>query len=87
MENYDYVNHDMGLDNEQLVRTPFILIGRHFRIRERHGFLKKIGRAQYDANKPLYISPDSLALVSDEVFAEELAKRTLAQFHEYLRTL
>lgn len=87
MENYDYINHNMGLDNAQLAKTPFILIARLFRIKERHGFLKKIGRAQYDPHKPLYVCPDQLCVGVDEEFALNIAKRPVDEFHGYLRTL
>lgn len=87
MENYDFVNHKMGIDNAQLVKTPFILIARLFRVKERHGFLKMIGRAQYDPTKELYISPDQLCMGVDEEFAVNVAKRSLEEFHQYLRTL
>lgn len=87
MRNYDFINYSMELDNEQIAKTPFILIARYFRLRERHKFLKKMDRNQYDPQKPLYVSPNELALLPDEVFAEKLAKRPLADFQNYLRTL
>lgn len=77
----------MKIDNNQLLLTPHILEQRLFRIKERHGFLKKIGRAQYNPKLPLYISIDELCKGTDEQFAEELAKRSYDEYDRYLRTL
>lgn len=77
----------MEIDNNQIVLTPHILEQRLFRIKERHGFLKKIGRAQYNPKLPLYISIDDLCKGTDDQFAINVAKRTYEEFDSYLRTL
>lgn len=77
----------MKIDNDQLVVTPHILEQRLFRIKERHGFLKKIGRAQYNPKQPLYVSLDELCKGTDDQFATQIAKRTYAEYDSYLRTL
>lgn len=87
MERYDFVSHVMKIDNAQLVQTPHILENRLFRIKERHGFLKKIGRAQYNPKKELYISLDALCMGTDNEFVEKIAKRPYEEFDQYLRTL
>ncbi|XP_031616844.1 transcription termination factor 3, mitochondrial [Contarinia nasturtii] len=87
MERYDFVSHHMKIENSQLAMTPFILTNRLFRIKERHGFLKHIKRAQYNPKLPLYISLDDLCIGTDETFAENIAKRPYEEFESYLRTL
>lgn len=87
MMNYDYVNRTMEIDNEQLAVSPFILLARNFRIKERHGFLREIRRAQFNPQKPLYIPLDILCKGTDEEFAANIAKRPLQEFNNYLRTL
>lgn len=87
IENYDYVNYTMEIDNSQLAVAPFILIARHFQLKERHGFLRKIHRAQFNPKKPLYIPLDTLCIGTNEEFAVNLAKRSLEEFNQYLRTL
>lgn len=87
MKRYDFITNHMKIGNNQLVLTPHILEQRLFRIKERHGFLKKIGRAQYNPKLPLYISVDELGKGTDDHFAIEVAKRTYEEYDSYLRTL
>lgn len=87
MKCFDFITNDMGIEKNQLVLTPHILEQRIFRIKERHGFLKKIGRAQYNPKLPLYISLDELCKRTDDQFAIEVAKQTYEAYDSYLRTL
>lgn len=87
MQRYDYVSDYMRISNAQLVVTPYILTNRLFRIKERHGFLKKIGKAQYNPKKELYISLDALVKGNDEEFVSTIAKCTYEEYDRYLRTL
>lgn len=87
MKRYDFIVDHMKIENNQLVSTPHIMEQRLFRIKERHGFLKKIGRAQYNPKLPLYISIDDLCKGTDDQFAVDIAKRTYEEYDHYLRTL
>lgn len=87
MERYDFILNRMNIDNSQLSKTPNILNNRLFRIKERHGFLWKIKRAQYDPTKELYVSLDSLCIGTDDEFAEKIAKTPYEEYDRYLRTL
>lgn len=87
MERYDFVSHHMKIENSQLAMTPHILNNRLFRIKERHGFLRHIKRAQYNHTLPLYISLDDLCMHTDEEFCKNIAKRPYEEFDKYLRTL
>lgn len=77
----------MGIDNDQLIKDPFILTVRTFKVKERHGFLKSIGRAQYNPKMELYVSLSDLIKGTDEEFALNIAKRPYEQYDAYLRTL
>lgn len=77
----------MQIDNSQIAATPRILENRLFKIKERHGFLKKIGRAQYNPKLELYVPLDIMCLGTDEEFAVNVAKRPYEEFDQYLRTL
>lgn len=87
MQRYDYILNHMKIENSQLARTPHILTNRLFRIKERHGFLKRIKRAQYNPKLELYVSLDDLCFGTDEEFVEKLAKRPYEEYDRYLRTL
>lgn len=86
MRQYDYIIDHMKIDNEQLVKMPSILTNRLFRIKERHGFLKKIGRAQYNPKLALYVSLDDLCMGNDDEFCERIGK-PYEEYDRYLRTL
>lgn len=87
MEKYDYILNVMKVENSQLAKTPHILENRFFHIKERHGFLRKIGRARYNPRLELYVSLDDLCKGTDEEFALNIAKRPYEEFDQYLRTL
>lgn len=87
MQRYDYVSHHMKVPSSHLAKDPYILASRLFRIQERHGFLKKIGRAQYNPTLELYISLNELCKGTDEEFVTNLAKRPYEEYDSYLRTL
>lgn len=87
MERYDYITKVMHIDNEMLVRQPKILRTRLFKIKQRHGFLHSIGKAQYDPARDLYIAIDNLVVGTDEAFVENIAKVPYIEFDAYLRTL
>lgn len=87
MDRYDYVSRVMKIGNNQIVMDPLILTKRINRIKERHGFLKKIGRAQYNPKLPLFVSLTAMCTGQDPDFCENIAKRPYEEFDEYLRTL
>lgn len=57
------------------------------RIKERHLFLKFLGRAQYDPQQPSYIALDKLIALPDDVFCTEVAKTSIDDFQKFLKTL
>lgn len=87
MDRYDFVSRVMKIDNKQIVMDPAILTKKILRIKERHGFMKKIGKAQYDPKLPLYVSLSAMCTGNDLDFCENIAKRPYEEFDEYLRTL
>lgn len=87
MERYDFISRQMNISNELILRSPDILLTKTFKIKERHGYLKSIGRAQYDPNLDLYISLDAIATTNNEDFATNVVKTSLQDFENYLRTL
>lgn len=87
MRQYDYILDHMKIDNSLLIKQPHILTDRLYRIKERHGFLKRIGRAQYNPKLELYVSLNELCRGTNEEFCEKIAKRPYEEFDQYLRTL
>lgn len=87
MQRYDFLSHHMKIENSQIAKDPYILANRLFRTKERHGFLKKIGRAQYNPKLELYVSLSEMCKGTDEEFATNIAKRPYEEYDRYLRTL
>lgn len=77
----------MGIHHEQLVKVPEILLCREFKLKERHGFLNFLGRAQYDPSKPLYISPKTLVTAEDRDFVVKICDSNMESYQDYLKTL
>ncbi|XP_039486689.1 transcription termination factor 3, mitochondrial [Drosophila santomea] len=86
VERFSYVHQDMGLPHTQIVQCPELLASREFRLRERHEFLKLLGRAQYDPQKDLYISPKTIVEGNNFYFIRNVAKSDLETFDLFLKT-
>ncbi|PIO77097.1 hypothetical protein TELCIR_00809 [Teladorsagia circumcincta] len=99
MTNYGYIHRIMRLSNSIIVKHPFILRCSHSSIRNRHEFLKKLGRAVYEGeivdDKSEASSKDKSDCEqvpievfldpSDEVFARKAANTYLAVYNNFLR--
>ncbi|XP_050826415.1 transcription termination factor 3, mitochondrial [Serinus canaria] len=86
-QTFDYLHNIMGIPHHLLTRFPQVFNSKLLRIRERHMFLAFLGRAQYDPAQPSYISLDQLVSLPDEVFCTEIAKASMQDFENFLKTL
>ncbi|XP_054023422.1 transcription termination factor 3, mitochondrial [Dryobates pubescens] len=86
-QTFDYLHNIMGIPHSMLTRFPQVFNSKLLRIKERHMFLKFLGRAQYDPAQPSYISLDQLVSLPDEVFCTEIAKASMQDFEKFLKTL
>ncbi|XP_022212776.2 transcription termination factor 3, mitochondrial [Drosophila obscura] len=86
VERFSYIHKDMGLPHSQIVQCAELLASREFRLRERHEFLKLLGRAQYDPQKDLYISPRTIVQGNNFYFVRNVAKSDLETFDLFLKT-
>ncbi|XP_065074336.1 transcription termination factor 3, mitochondrial-like [Ochlerotatus camptorhynchus] len=84
---FDYVHRKMQVSHAEILKTPEILESRDHRVKQRHGFLKFLGKAQYDPKKDLYISLKSLVEGTDIEFAINIAKSNMECYSNYLKTL
>ncbi|MBN3271709.1 MTEF3 factor, partial [Polyodon spathula] len=84
---FDYLHNTMGIPHNLIVKFPQALNAKLLRIKERHLFLKHLGRAQYDPAEPNYISLDRLVSLPDEVFCTEIALASLNDFEMFQKTL
>ncbi|NXY26337.1 MTEF3 factor, partial [Atrichornis clamosus] len=86
-QTFDYLHNIMGIPHHMLTRFPQVFNSKLLRIRERHMFLVFLGRAQYDPAQPSYISLDQLVSLPNEVFCTEIAKASIQDFENFLKTL
>lgn len=66
---------------------PKVLNSQFLRIKERHLFLKYLGRAQYDPAEPNYVSLERLVAVPNDVFCVSVALATEEDFERFQKTL
>lgn len=83
----DYVHNVMDISHEQIVKSSEILQCREHRVKQRHEYLKLIGKAQYDPTKDLYVSLKRLIVGTDAEFAMDVANTSLDKFESFLRQL
>ncbi|XP_033103489.1 transcription termination factor 3, mitochondrial-like [Anneissia japonica] len=87
MNSFDYIHNDMGIPHSMLVHFPEVLRTRLFIIKERDMYLRKIGLAQYDPSKPHYISLKKLVEGPDKIFCQQIAKTSVEDFNNFLKTM
>ncbi|KAJ6631717.1 Transcription termination factor 3, mitochondrial [Pseudolycoriella hygida] len=83
----DYVHNVMKISHEQIVQSSEILQFREHKIKQRHEYLKLLGRAQYDPTKDLYVSLSKLVHGTDSEFAMDVANTSLREFEMFLRQM
>ncbi|KAJ6653834.1 hypothetical protein lerEdw1_008678 [Lerista edwardsae] len=86
-ETFDYLHNIMGIPHNLMVHFPQVFNSKLLRVKERHMFLKFLGRAQYDPLQPSYISLENLVSLSDDMFCAEIAKATVQDFEKFQKTL
>lgn len=84
---YNYLTRIMGLTNEMIRECPIVLRCPVSSIRKRHEFLKRIKKAQYEAELPDQISLKDLVHHSDNYFAEKVARVRIEDYNRFLKTL
>ncbi|ODN01526.1 Transcription termination factor 3, mitochondrial [Orchesella cincta] len=84
---FDYLHNEEKFSHADFLRWPMLLLTRERRLKERIGFLRKLGRAQFSPEKPNYISAEMLCTGTDADFATDVAKVGVVEFNNYLKTL
>ncbi|KAK3611918.1 hypothetical protein CHS0354_013985 [Potamilus streckersoni] len=84
---FDFLHNTMGLSHETLVQWSQIFRCRVHILEQRHRYLVSLGRAQYDPKKENYVSLHALVTNVDADWCPEIAKTSVAQFNEFLKTL
>ncbi|ERL92381.1 transcription termination factor 3, mitochondrial [Dendroctonus ponderosae] len=86
-KSFEYVHNVMGISHEQILQNSEILTCRASRMRERHQFLVKLKRDQFNAKEPNYVNLVTMVKDPDGVFATEVAKSSAEAYNMFLKTL
>lgn len=84
---FDYVHRKMNISHDKILKAPEILATRKHRLRQRHEFLKFLGKAQYDETQPGFVSFIALIGSTDKDFVLNVCKSSLETFDNFLKTL
>lgn len=87
VKTFDFVHHVMKIPLEIIAKLPEVLTCREFRIKERHMFLEKLGKAQYNPKLPNYISLLAIISGNDAEFSCEVAKSSVQAYNMFLKSL
>lgn len=86
-ERLDYIHNTMGFSHQDILDLPDCLLRRKFLIEQRHLYLVKLGRAQYDKTKPGYVSLQALIIGEEAKFCSEITSTSIEDYNEFLKTL
>ena len=83
---FEYIYQNITQDLDLICRYSDVLCVNVKTLEERDQYLKKLGRAQYDPLKPLYV-PLHAFLVKDDEFLADFAKADPEDMYKFLKTL
>ena len=75
------------MEHDSLAQWPNVFRTRLHLLQQRHTYLTSLARAQYDPERENYVSLKALVGSTEREFCERLAKTSVAQFHDFLKTL
>lgn len=87
LERFNYIHNIMKISHEHIKRNASILTYRNYIVKQRHLFLQKLGRAQYDPKKENFVPIIGLCNGTDVEFCKTYAKSNVDNFNNFLKTL
>jgi mTERF domain-containing protein len=84
---FDYLHNTMGIPHSMMLTFPQCFRTRLFKFQQRHQYLVYLGKARYDPLKPGFVPLKRLCLTTDTEFCTEIAKTTIEDFNDFLKTL
>ncbi|XP_068621683.1 transcription termination factor 3, mitochondrial [Battus philenor] len=87
LERFNYVHNVMQIAHKQILQYPNILLCRNFIIKQRHEFLDKLGRSQYDPRKDNFVPLSAFIEETDVNFCQKYAKCHIDDFNTFLKTM
>lgn len=87
LERFNYIHNVMQISHKTILEQPEILFCRQFKVKQRHLFLEKLGRSQYNPRKENFVPIKSLVEDTDLEFCKNIAKCDINDFNLFLKTL
>ncbi|CAH2243142.1 transcription termination factor 3, mitochondrial [Pararge aegeria] len=87
LERFNYLHNVIKIQHDAIMTHPKVLLCRNFRIKQRHLFLKSLGRAQYESIKENYVPITALYEGTDVEFCRNYGKCHIDNFNMFLKTL
>ncbi|KAG5675415.1 hypothetical protein PVAND_005323 [Polypedilum vanderplanki] len=87
IERFSYMFNVMNFSKEKILQYPQIFATRLSRMKNRHQFLKLLGRDQFNEKLPKYVSPEAFYSGTDEEFVTNVCDSTMETYDNFLKTL
>jgi len=84
---FDYLHNEAKISHQDIARSPELLLVRESRLKNRMGFLQYLGKAQYDSEKPNYVTFKMIYSGEDAEFATKVAKSSVLEYNMYMKSL
>jgi len=86
-ERFDILHNEIGYSHELITKLPQCLLGDALAMKSRLKFLQKLGRDQFNPEKPNYVNPEVFATSTDVIFCSEIAKVPVELFNKFQQTI
>lgn len=87
LERFQFLHNELKIPHDLILLFPGSLLKRKFLMKQRHLYLQKLGKAQYDPKKPSYVSLHQLVLGNDAGFCQNVSKTSVQDFNAFLKTI
>ncbi|KAL1516601.1 hypothetical protein ABEB36_000495 [Hypothenemus hampei] len=87
LKTFEYLHKVIGLSHQQILECPQILTCRENRLKERHQFLVKMKRDQFNPKEPNFVNVITMVSGTDSEFSTEVAKSSVEEYNLFLKTL
>ncbi|CAH0404763.1 unnamed protein product [Chilo suppressalis] len=87
LERFNYIHNVMKIPHLVIRQNPEVLLCRNYIVKQRHMFLQKLGRDQFEPKKENFIPIMALAEGTDTEFCKKYAKCNIDDFNMFLKTI
>ena len=85
-ERFDVLHNEAGYSHDLITKLPKCLMVDCLKMKARLKFLQKLGRDQFNPQKPNFVNPEAFATSDDEYFCNNVAKVPIELFNKFQQT-